>query len=70
MKNAPLTSGTAIEILEAALAREEEAHEFYKQALVNAPSNFGIQQLLHELADMEYKHAAMVRDKLRELQRY
>ena len=57
----PLT--TPLDILEAALAREHDAHAFYKEALKHA-GNEDVRQLLEQLMDAEYKHVRLVEKEL------
>ncbi len=66
-----MTSGagalnTPLEILEAALAREQSAHAFYKEALKH-PSNDVVRHLQEQLMDAEYKHVRLVEKELARL---
>lgn len=62
----PYSLKTPIDILEAALAREQEAHAFYAEALRQA-SSAPVRELLEQLKDAEYKHVQIVEKKLAQL---
>jgi rubrerythrin len=54
------------DILEAALAREQDACAFYSEALKQA-SSAPARELLERLKDEEYKHVRILEKKLAEL---
>jgi rubrerythrin len=59
MHTSPYTLKTLNEILDAALAREKEAHLYYSEALKVATAG-PVRNLLEELKDAEYKHVQII----------
>jgi len=63
----PYSLKTPSDILDAALAREKDAHKFYSEALKHV-SNESLRNLLEKLKDAEYKHVHIVEQMIAKMQ--
>ena len=64
-ENIPMTHATELktsdQILQAALAKEEEAHQFYGELLLHCHAHI-VRELVEKLKNEEYKHIRMVKE--------
>ena len=61
----PLT--TPVALLKAALAKEQQAHDFYEQAIRSCKITL-VRELLETLKDEESRHVRLVREMLAKLE--
>jgi rubrerythrin len=66
----PMTHATELktpdQILQAALVKEEEAHQFYGELLLHCQAHI-VRELVEKLRNEEYKHVRMVKEMITKL---
>ncbi len=63
MKNNQPSLSTPMEILEAALAKEKAAYDFYEKLLRNTSIGM-LQEIIEHLLQEEYKHIQLIEKKM------